>query len=66
MKLLIGHDGSASADAIFEDVKHAGLPRDTEALIVSVADLMVSSPPIREIAAQVFPSGAAAARLKFG
>ena len=64
MKLLIGHDGSASADAIFDDLKHAGLPRDSEALVVSVADFMMGNPPIREMAAQVFPSGAAAARLK--
>lgn len=64
MKLLLGYDGSASADAIFDDLKRAGLPRDTEVLVVSVANLVASSPPIREMAAQVFPSGAAAARLK--
>ncbi len=65
MRILIGHDGSASADAIVDDLKHAGLPRDTEALVVSVADLVMSNPPIREMAAQVFPSGSAAAvRLK--
>jgi nucleotide-binding universal stress UspA family protein len=64
MKLLIGYDGLASADAIFDDLKHAGLPRDSEALVVSVGDLVTSNPPIREMAAQVFPSGAAAARLK--
>lgn len=63
MKILIGHDGSASADAIFDDLKHAGLQRDTESLVISVADLMMSSPPIREMAAQALPSGAAA-RLK--
>lgn len=61
MRILIGHDGSASADAIVDDLKHAGLPRDTEALVVSVADLVMSNPPIREMAALAFPSGSAAA-----
>ncbi len=65
MKLLIGYDGSASADAIVDDLKNAGLPRDSEALVVSVKDLVMSNPPIREMAAQIFPSGTAAAvRLK--
>lgn len=65
MKILIGHDGSASADAILDDLKYAGLPRDSEALVVSAADLAAGNPPIREMAAQVFPSGTAAAvRLK--
>lgn len=65
MKVLVAYDGSASADAIFEDLKCAGLPRDTKAFVVSVADLVMSNPPIREMAAQVFPTGSAAAvRLK--
>lgn len=64
MKLLIGYDGSASADAIVDDLRHAGLPRDSEALVVTVGDLIMSNPPLREMAAQVFPSGGAAVRLK--
>lgn len=65
MKILTAYDGSASADAIFDDLKRAGFPRDTEALVVSVADLITSSPPIREMAAMAFPSGSGAAvRLK--
>lgn len=64
MKILIGYDGSASADAIVKDLKHAGLPRDSEALVVSAADLVMSNPPIREMAAHAFPSGSAAVRLK--
>lgn len=64
MKLLLGYDGSASADAVFDDLKRAGLPHDTEALVVSVANLFANSPPIQEIAAQMFPSGAAKTRLK--
>jgi nucleotide-binding universal stress UspA family protein len=42
MKILIGHDGSQSADAALVDLQRAGLPREAEALIVSVADVMVA------------------------
>ena len=41
MKILIGYDGSESADAALRDLQRAGLPDDAEALIVSVADLMM-------------------------
>ena len=41
MKILIGYDGSASADAALYDLQRAGLPDDAEALIVSVADMMM-------------------------
>ena len=40
MRLLIGYDGSESADAALADLRRAGLPRDTKALILSVADVM--------------------------
>jgi nucleotide-binding universal stress UspA family protein len=40
MKVLVGYDGSASSDAIFGDLKYAGLPLDGEAKVVSVADLL--------------------------
>ena len=40
MRLLIGYDGSESGDAALSDLRRAGLPRDVEALIVSVADVM--------------------------
>lgn len=40
MRILIGYDGSESADAALADLRHAGLPRDAEALILSVADVM--------------------------
>ena len=43
MRILIGYDGSASADAAIDDLLEAGLPPDTEALIVSVAE--VPMPP---------------------
>lgn len=35
MKILIGHDGSAGADAIFADLERAGLPARAEALVLS-------------------------------
>ena len=40
MRLLIGYDGSESADAALADLRRAGLPRDAEVLILSVADVM--------------------------
>ena len=40
MRLLIGYDGSERADAALFDLRRAGLPGDTEALILSVADVM--------------------------
>ena len=42
MKILIGYDGSESADAALFDLQRAGLPNDAEALIVSVADVMMA------------------------
>jgi nucleotide-binding universal stress UspA family protein len=45
MKILIGYDGSESSDAIFDDLERAGLPREGEAKIVSVADLPVTFTP---------------------
>ena len=35
MKILIGHDGSPSADAAVADLKNAGLPQRSEALILT-------------------------------
>ena len=64
MKILVAYDGSVSADVIFDDMKRAGLPRDTEALVLSVADLTAKSPPIRELAALAFPSERATVRPK--
>lgn len=43
MRILIGYDGSESSDAVFEDLKRAGLPRDSKALVVSVADVLTDS-----------------------
>lgn len=41
MKLLVGYDGSDSADAALNDLQRAGLPTEAEALIVSVADVFM-------------------------
>ncbi len=45
MKILIGYDGSERADAALYDLQQAGLPDDAEALIVSVADVMMAPAP---------------------
>ena len=45
MRILIGYDGSGHADAALGDLKRAGLPGDSKVLVVSAADLLMSSPP---------------------
>jgi len=57
MKILIGHDGSNSADAALVDLRRAGLPDDAEALVVSVADTMMVVPTSAyELSAQALMS----------
>ena len=57
MKILIGHDGSHSADAALFDLQRAGLPDDAEALVVSVADtILVPAIPDYEFAGQALMS----------
>ena len=43
MKVLIGYDGSESAQAAIQDLHRAGLPSDVEALVLSVAEVF---PPL--------------------
>lgn len=51
MRVLIAYDGSAHADAALNDLRRAGLPREAEALLVSVADGLVGAYfPVAEIA----------------
>ncbi|HZS03503.1 MAG TPA: universal stress protein [Blastocatellia bacterium] len=38
MKILIAYDGSACADAALEELQRAGLPREAEVVIISVAE----------------------------
>ena len=57
MKILIGHDGSQSADAALADLQRAGLPNEAEALIVSAADVMLApATPGYELAAEALMS----------
>lgn len=46
MKVLIGYDGSSYADAALEDLQRAGLPREVEALVVTVVGAAVTTPPL--------------------
>lgn len=51
MRVLIAYDGSTYSDAALEDMLRAGLPGETTALVVSVADaLMMPSASIYESA----------------
>jgi hypothetical protein len=53
MRILIGYDGSESADAALDDLRRAGLPRAVEALILSVAEVI--APPSSTGAKMVSP-----------
>src|SRR5579862_5108260 len=44
MKILLGYDGSRCADAAIEDLRRAGLPAQSDALVVCVADGSLPSP----------------------
>ena len=57
MKILIGHDGSQSAGAALVDLQRAGLPVEADALVVSVADIMmVPQTPAYELAGEALIS----------
>ena len=64
MRVIIGYDGSASADATLDDLWCAGLPRDAEVRVVTVADLLMSAPSVKEAAAEVVASGRVATAMK--
>jgi len=65
MKLLIGYDGSQSADAALVDLQRAGLPDEAEALIVSVADVMVPAPLEYKLSAEALKSRRVSAGLVY-
>ncbi|MPZ78689.1 MAG: hypothetical protein GEU77_19485 [Deltaproteobacteria bacterium] len=44
-KLLIAYDGSEHTDAAVEDLRRAGLPQETEAIVLTVADVWFYPPP---------------------
>ena len=57
IKVMVAYDGSTYADAALEDLRRAGLPREAEALIVSVSDSLVDpSSSIAEIAGSALTS----------
>src|ERR1041385_7513517 len=64
MKILIAYDGSESSDAALDDLTRAGLPRDSEALVISVGDLLMSSPSTAEIVEAALTSPQVAASLE--
>jgi hypothetical protein len=39
MKILIAYDGSSCADSTLEDLRRSGLPRQSEAIVLSVTKL---------------------------
>jgi nucleotide-binding universal stress UspA family protein len=45
MKVLIGYDGSRASDAIFADLPLAGFPRNTEAVVVTAAGIVLPVAP---------------------
>ena len=45
MRILIGYDGSYCSDAALDDLCRAGLPRDAEALVLSVTESWLPPPP---------------------
>lgn len=53
MKILIGYDGSECSKAAIEDLKLAGFPQTVDALVMSVADVILP-PPLTE-AEDIFP-----------
>ncbi len=44
MKILIGYDGSRSADAALDDLQKAGLPDELEAKVISVTEIWMPPP----------------------
>ncbi|HEY8560381.1 MAG TPA: universal stress protein [Pyrinomonadaceae bacterium] len=64
MRVLMGFDGSEYSNAVFDDLKLAGLPRGAEIKIVTIADLLIGGPSAGEVAAPVIPSRRVAAALK--
>lgn len=57
MRILIGYDGSESSDAALDSLRRAGLPREVEALVVTVSDALVNpSSSIADIAGSAVTS----------
>jgi nucleotide-binding universal stress UspA family protein/predicted transcriptional regulator len=56
MKVVIGYDGSRRADEALDDLRRAGLPRDVEAIIISVADGVMAPLPDSRMIEKAFVS----------
>ena len=48
IRILVGYDGSSCADAALDDLRRAGLPRNAEAVILTVAEVWLPAPFNRE------------------
>lgn len=55
MKILIAYDGSESADKGIDDLRRAALPREADALVVSVAEVWLPPPAHNEVLDDTFP-----------
>ena len=64
MKILIAYDGARCSDAAIEDLRRAGLPREANAVVLSVADVLLlpTSPAHEQRAQTALDERAAAAR----
>jgi hypothetical protein len=62
MKVLIGYDGSESADAALDELNRAGLPADTEILVVAVGSIWMPPTDIASLPAEALASRRAATR----
>ena len=54
-KILIAYDGSACADAALNDLRRAGLPASVEAMVMTVADVILPPPDHEVPADELFP-----------
>src|SRR5688572_3668391 len=45
MKVVIGYDGSRASDEIFADLPLAGFPKNTQAIVVSAAGIVLPVTP---------------------
>jgi nucleotide-binding universal stress UspA family protein len=54
MKILIAYVGSECADVALQDMKNAGLPKTTDVLVMTMADVFLP-PPINEEIDNTFP-----------
>src|SRR5687767_14416407 len=57
-RLLIAYDGSTCSDAALEDLKRAGLPKQLEAVVLSVAAHVFVPPDVQLTADEVVSPGA--------